>query len=82
MSDEIEKTEGEDEAVTSASAADPAPTEPEAASSTDSPQGSSSEDDATASTASDVTPPHGDDLADAVAEADEERAERGRSARA
>jgi ribosomal protein L22 len=56
MSDEIEKTEGEDEAVTSASAADPASTEPEAASSTDSPQGSSSEDDATASTASDDAP--------------------------
>ena len=71
MADEIDKTE--EEAVTSASAADPAP-DAEAASSTDSPQGSSSEDDATPTADSDVTPPHGDELSDAVAEADEERA--------
>jgi ribosomal protein L22 len=72
MSDEVEKTEGEDEAVTSASAADPASTAPEAASSTDSPQGSSSEDDATASRASDDAPVAEEAAADA--EADEEPA--------
>jgi ribosomal protein L22 len=56
MADETDKTEGVEEAEASASAADPAPVEAEAASSTDSPQGSSSEDDATASTASDDAP--------------------------
>src|SRR5579875_1934851 len=58
----------------STSAAEPAPAGAETASSTDSPQGSSSQDAATAAAASDVTPPHGDELADAVADTGDERA--------
>jgi ribosomal protein L22 len=73
MAEDPEKqAEGVEEAVESASAADPASSEPEAAPSTDSPQGSSSEDDATASSASDEGPVAEEASDDA--EADEELA--------
>jgi len=65
-----------EQAVSSSADADAAAPPPETTARTDSPQASSSPDDATSPPAEDAsaTPPHGDELAGAVAETDEERA--------